>query len=96
MHDHEKSDPSIVAVKPSNKAGQPAAELVEPRVGPRGVLGVAGAGRTSRQEFATEILAAIAKHPDPTLAKTNVERHRLQNVAFSIEASTPGLRRNYR
>ena len=33
MHDHEKSDSAIVAVKPTNKAGQPAAELVEPRAG---------------------------------------------------------------
>src|SRR6478736_7218698 len=30
MYDHEKSDSAIVAVKPTNKAGQPAAELVEP------------------------------------------------------------------
>ena len=36
MHDHEKSDSAIVAVKPTNKAGQPAAELVEPRAGPEG------------------------------------------------------------
>ena len=28
MYDHEKSDPAIVAVKPTNKAGQPAAELM--------------------------------------------------------------------
>ena len=33
MYDHEKSDPAIVAVKPTNKAGQPAAELAEPRAG---------------------------------------------------------------
>ena len=36
MYDHEKSDPAIVAVKPTNKAGQPAAELVEPRAGAEG------------------------------------------------------------
>src|SRR5271154_6911931 len=36
MYDHEKSDLAIVAVKPTNKAGQPAAELVEPRAGGRG------------------------------------------------------------
>ena len=36
MYDHEKSDPAIVAVKPTNKAGQPAAELVEPRAGAAG------------------------------------------------------------
>jgi hypothetical protein len=36
MHDREKSDLAIVAGKPTNKAGQPAAELVEPRVGAEG------------------------------------------------------------
>jgi hypothetical protein len=36
MYDHEKSDPAIVAVKPTNKAGQPAAELGEPRAGAEG------------------------------------------------------------
>ena len=35
MYDHEKSDPAIVAVKPTNKAGQPAA----------GVGGAKGGGR---------------------------------------------------
>jgi RNA-directed DNA polymerase len=36
MHDPEKSHSGIVAVKPTNKAGQPAAELVEPRPGTKG------------------------------------------------------------
>ena len=36
MYDHEKSDLAIVAVKPTNKAGQPAAELVGPRAGAEG------------------------------------------------------------
>ena len=36
MYDHEKCSPAIVAVKPTNKAGQPAAELVEPRAGAEG------------------------------------------------------------
>src|SRR6202011_3029187 len=31
MHEREKSDPAIVAVKPTNKAERSAAELVEPR-----------------------------------------------------------------
>jgi group II intron reverse transcriptase/maturase len=31
MHDREKSDSAIVATKPTNKAGPPVAELVEPR-----------------------------------------------------------------
>ncbi len=33
MNAHEKSDPVIVAMKPTNNAGQPAAEPVEPRTG---------------------------------------------------------------
>ena len=36
MHGREKSDLAIVAVKPTNKAGQPAAELVEPRARAKG------------------------------------------------------------
>jgi group II intron reverse transcriptase/maturase len=49
MHGHEKSDPAIVAVKPANKAEQPAAEQsaaeltaaepVEPRAGTKGNAG---------------------------------------------------------
>ena len=36
MYGHEKSDLAIVALKPANKAGPPAAELVEPRAGAKG------------------------------------------------------------
>jgi RNA-directed DNA polymerase len=36
MYGHEKSDPAIVAGKPTNKAERSAAELVEPRVGTKG------------------------------------------------------------
>jgi RNA-directed DNA polymerase len=36
MPGHEKSHSAIVAVKPTNKAGQPAAEPVEPRAGTKG------------------------------------------------------------
>src|SRR4051794_10599720 len=36
MHGLEKSDPSVVAVKPANKTGNPVAEWVEPRDGTKG------------------------------------------------------------
>ena len=36
MHGHGKSDSAIVAKKPANKVGQPAAERVEPRAGTKG------------------------------------------------------------
>ena len=45
MYDHEKSDPAIVAVKPTNKAEQPAAELVEPRAGAEGNVRQQSTGR---------------------------------------------------
>ena len=41
MHEPEKSDSAIVATKSANKAGQPAAELVERR---------AGTGRNTNQQ----------------------------------------------
>ena len=36
MHDHEESDSAIVAMKPANKAGLPAAEREERRAGTEG------------------------------------------------------------
>ena len=45
MYDHEKSDSAIVAVKPTNKAGQPAAELVEPRAEAEGNVRQQSTGR---------------------------------------------------
>ena len=36
MHGHEKSDPEIVAMKPTNNAAPAAAELVERRAGTKG------------------------------------------------------------
>ena len=36
MNEREKSDPAIVAMKPTNKAGRPAAESVERRAGAKG------------------------------------------------------------
>ena len=39
MYGREKSDPAIIAVKPTNKAGQPVAEPVERRAGTKGNAG---------------------------------------------------------
>ena len=39
MHGREKSDPAIVATKPTNKAERSAAEPVEPRAGAEGNAG---------------------------------------------------------
>ena len=59
MYDHEKSDPAIVAVKPTNKAGQPAAELVEPRVGAEGNVSRQSTGRAQYRETVSQALKRI-------------------------------------
>src|SRR5881296_3197344 len=59
MYDHEKSDPAIVAVKPTNKAGQPAAELVEPRAGAEGNVRQQSTGRAQYRVTVSQALARI-------------------------------------
>src|SRR6266403_1104247 len=56
MYDHEKSDPAIVAVKPTNKAGQPAAELVEPRAGTEGNVSQRSTGRAQYRGTVSQAL----------------------------------------
>jgi RNA-directed DNA polymerase len=46
MNGPEKSDSAIVATKPANKAGRPAAEWVEPRAGTKGNTGQSHTRRT--------------------------------------------------
>ena len=59
MYDHEKSDPAIVAVKPTNKAGQPAAELVEPRAGAEGNMRQQSTGRAQYRVTVSQALERI-------------------------------------
>ena len=59
MYDHEKSDPAIVAVKPTNKAGQPAAELVEPRAGAKGNVCQQSTGRAQYRGTVSQALKRI-------------------------------------
>src|ERR1700690_1327403 len=59
MYDREKSDPAIVAVKPSNKAGQPAAELAEPRAGAEGNVSQQSTGRTQYRGPVSQALDRI-------------------------------------
>ena len=51
MNGREKSDLVIVAMKPANKAGRPAAEPVEPRAGAEGN---AGRQSTHRAQYRVE------------------------------------------
>jgi RNA-directed DNA polymerase len=59
MYDHEKSDSAIVAVKPTNKAGQPAAELVEPRAEAEGNVSQQSTGRAQYRGIVSQALERV-------------------------------------
>jgi group II intron reverse transcriptase/maturase len=59
MHDREKSDPLIVAMKPANKDGQPSMEPVERRGGAEGNAHQPSMLRTPSREGVTAGLARI-------------------------------------
>jgi len=59
MHDLEKSDSAVVAVKPPNKAGSPAAEAVEPRAGTKGNADQQSTHRTQTRERVTQALNRV-------------------------------------
>src|SRR6266566_5237192 len=59
MHGRGKSDPVIVAVKPTNEAERSAAESVEPRAGTKGNAGQQSACRTQSRASASQALERI-------------------------------------
>jgi RNA-directed DNA polymerase len=61
MHGHEKSDSAIVATKLPNKAGQPAAEAVEPRAGTKGNTAQQSTRRTQIRESVSQALERVRK-----------------------------------
>jgi RNA-directed DNA polymerase len=65
MHDREKSDSAIVATKPTNKTGIPAAESVEPRAGTEGNAKQQSTRRAQDRESVSQALERVrnaAKH----------------------------------
>ena len=85
MHEPEKSDPSIVAAKPTNKAGKLAAEPVEPREGAKGnthqqrtrraqdrgsVSRVLARVRKAARGRKTERFTSLLHHLDPAMLRT--------------------------
>jgi len=59
MHDQEKSDSAIVAVKPSNKSGTTAAEAAEPRAGTKGNADQQSTHRTQSRARVTQALGRV-------------------------------------
>ena len=61
MHDREKSDSVIVAVKPTNKAAQAVAEPVEPRTGTKRNAGGQSTHRTQGRVRVSQALGRVRK-----------------------------------
>jgi len=61
MHDRGKSDSAIVAVKPTNNAGQPAAEPVEPRAGTKRNAGEQSTAPDTKPDSCDQALARVRK-----------------------------------
>ena len=59
MHGREKSDLAIVAMKPTNNAGQLAAETVEPRAGAKGNAGQQSTRRAQDRASVSQALGRI-------------------------------------
>lgn len=59
MHEPKKSDPAIVAMKPANKAGRPAAEWVEPRAGAEGNADQQSTHRTQMRARVSQALERV-------------------------------------
>ncbi len=59
MHEHGKSDPAIVATKPTNRAGRPAAEPVERRAGTEGNADQQSTLRTQIRARVTQALDRV-------------------------------------
>src|SRR5215468_2460907 len=61
MNDPEKSDPRVVAMKPTNKARRLGAELVEPRLGTKGNAGQQSTYRSQSRVRVTQALDRVRK-----------------------------------
>lgn len=64
MHEPEKSDPVVVAAKPTNNAERSAAELVEPRTGTKGNADQQSTRRAQDRGSVSQALERVRKADD--------------------------------
>jgi len=77
MHDPEKSDSDMVAMKPMNKAWRLVAELAEPRPGTKGNADQQSTHRTQSRDRVTQALARVreaARHRKKEQSQDEVGR----------------------
>jgi hypothetical protein len=102
MNGPEKSDPGIVAMKPTNKAEGPpaarpaeethAAEPVERRAGTKGNAGQQSTRRTQRRESVSQALDRIRRVSSTRSAVTHPRWEKLWGRAAKVVAPSSSLR----
>jgi RNA-directed DNA polymerase len=98
MHEREKSDPNIVAGKPTNKAATAAAESVEPRAGTKGNAGEQSTHRTQSRERVSQALdrvrqaARLRKKEKFTALLHHINIDLLREAFFALQRdAAPGI-----
>ena len=94
MHGREKSDPAIVAKKPTNKAERSVAEPVERRVGAKGNANQQSTGRAQNRVTVSQALecirkAATAASPSHTQGGSRVREFRSHGSGAARLAAIP-------
>src|SRR5713226_8653841 len=80
MNGHEKSDSAVVAMKPTNKAGRPAAEPVERRAGTEGNADQQSTHRTQIRARVTQALDRVRQAARRRKKEQFTALHHLINV----------------
>src|SRR5215467_6442468 len=93
MHDLEKSDSAIVAVKPPNKAGLPVAEAVERRAGAKGNADQQSTHRTQSRIRVTQALSRVRQAAGTSLARSALRRQTPKVGAGCSIGARPETRR---
>ncbi len=99
MHGREKSDPAIVARKPTNKAGRPAAESVEQRAGAEGNAGQRRTRRAQDRESVSQALERVrqaAGHTSGSPSNTQGGSRMRESRTYGSVRGASGNGRPYR
>src|SRR5215813_9478494 len=96
MHDSEKSDSAIVAVKSPNNAGPPAAEAVEPRAGAKGNADQQSTHRTQSRKRVTQALSRVRQAADASPSNTQGRSRMLELGSSGSVRGVPSNEHPYR
>ena len=93
MNGTKKSDTAIVAMKPMNNAGQPAAEPVEPRAGTKGN---AGQQSTHRAQYRVRVAQALVRIRQAIAVVTRAGNRMRESCKYGSVRGAPSNGRPYR